>query len=205
MQLENEEPQRDAEENSQESIVEPADDPAAMRLQIEALSKQLADQQKHISKLNKEAETKRHALASEQQQREAERAAYLAEQGEFKKLYEETVAKLEQLQPYKDKYQTWLDETNEKNQQRIENLPEHIRAIVPANYTPDQLQRWLDAAEPVLTTPKPPDIDIGARSTAVGSAIKISREDREMAEKLGLDPAEYAKQRQVIYQERTDK
>lgn len=90
---------------------------------------------------------------STRKQRETE----LAEQNQYKQLYESAKAELANLKAAQEqatRYQAALQQTNEA---RIQSIPEEKRSLIPEYDDPVKLGAWLDKALPELTTPPKPN------------------------------------------------
>ncbi len=95
----------------------------------------------------KKLKAEREKAAKEQEKQERER---LEKQNEFKSLYEQAQQQVEQLTPFKERYEAFLDQTVSRNKERIEALSEEMRTLVPEYDDPIKLSSWLDTNEATL-------------------------------------------------------
>ncbi len=73
---------------------------------------------------------------------------------------------------------------------RVAALPDALRTLVPAYDDPLKTLAWLETNAPILSAPRVPSLDAGARGESAGA--RISAGEREMAAKLGVTPEQYA-------------
>lgn len=115
------------------------------------------------------------------------------EEEELKKKgdYETLVGQLKPKADLADKYEGALKATNDL---RIAALPENIRAIVPGNYDPVDLSKWLDSAALVVPAkPAIPNLNPGASSTqSADNSADLTPSEKLMADRTGTDYATYA-------------
>lgn len=79
------------------------------------------------------------------------------------------------------------------NQAVIDSLPARLQKVVPTDYDPFQLRRWLDASVPELTIVVPRiDGEPGARTDRASDAAVITQDIAEFARLAGLDPQQLA-------------
>ncbi|MCP4933351.1 MAG: hypothetical protein GY927_03895 [bacterium] len=113
----------------------------------------------------------------------------LEEQNEFKTLYEQAQATINELKPVQVKYDAYLNTATESNAKRIESLPEHLKAIVPDYDDPLKLASWLDSSASLLqeAKPKAPNLNAGASSNGTQPKGISEAEARELAAIYGVD------------------
>lgn len=92
----------------------------------------------------------------------AAEAAALAEQGKYKELYEQTKNELDALKTVQDRATALETKIQATNDNRIKRIPDAMRSVIPADYTPDKLSEWLDANEHLLTKVPAPNGNGGA-------------------------------------------
>jgi hypothetical protein len=148
-----------------------------------------------IRELRSEAKQRRlknKELEEAQRKKDQER---LEKQGEYKQLADELTAELIELRPLKDLYQQRIEDDKEYNAARIESIPETYRSMIPTDYAPDKLRRWLDTNAQKLVQPSAPNIDAGA---GVGGSrakpIKLTAQQKQMALYANMTEDEYIAQ-----------
>lgn len=113
----------------------------------------------------------------------------LEEDGKYKDLYEQALAEIETLKPYKDQAERYRKVVERGNEKLISQIPEDRRAVVPKSLTPDELHDWLGTSLPMLTLKPAPDMDAGAGANG-GSGRdqtpKLAPEDAAVAAQMGL-------------------
>lgn len=121
--------------------------------------------------------------------------AMLAEQGKFKELYEQTLDELKAAKTGVERIETLEALITATNESRVKRIPEKMRPIVPTDYTPEQLSKWLDANEPLLTQEPAPSLDGGRQgdSGSSGNAAQLSQAELAVAKKIGITPEKFAK------------
>lgn len=143
-----------------------------------------------FDEVNKELKQIRAEMAKAQQEREKAEAAALAEQGKFKELYETVNGELQTIRPYKERYESMIEQVKANNAKRIEAIAEDRRTLIPAYDDPLQVQSWLDANEKHLNTKAAaPDLNGGSSNRVPGNnpnAPSLS-ELKEQAVRYGVD------------------
>ena len=122
-----------------------------------------------IKELRTEAGDNRMKAKQIADEKAAAEAAVLAEQGKFKELYEKTKAELDAQKAVQDRAAALEGLIQATNDVRIKRIPESMRSVVPTDYTPEMLTKWLDANEHVLTKAPAPNLDGGAGGSGAGS------------------------------------
>lgn len=153
--------------------------PQGETLTPEALRKELEEARKEAAKYRRELRE------FQETQRKASEAA-LTEQQQFKTLAEQRAAQIQQLEPYKAQYETMEQAIRDANDSRIKQVPEAMRSLIPANYAPMDLQRWLDGNWQLLTTRPAPQTDAGARGDGGANSVKLDAATVELARKMGI-------------------
>lgn len=144
-----------------------------LRAEVEALRKEAAKwrtQLRATEKAGAEAEAKR-----------------LAEQGEYKTLYETARAKAEQADALKERLDAVLTQAQEANARRIAAIPESMRGLVPDYDDPLKLAQWLDANAAVFIKPTAPSLDGRAGGGGVVATV-TDDEVRDFATRMGIRP-----------------
>lgn len=124
-------------------------------------------------------------------------AAALAEQGKYKELYEKTKGELDALKTVQDRATVLETKIQATNEGRIKRIPESMRSVIPADYTPDKLSEWLDANEHLLTKAPAPNLNGGSGGSGGGSQPqpKLEAFELELAKIAGVTPEQYAKRK----------
>jgi chromosome segregation ATPase len=164
-------------EDQQQDIQEPesgSSTDGGGEVSVESLQAKIDELTTRIKALNHADGGKRKAL----ERAEAEIAALkkakqkdLADQGNYKALYEQTL--------------------RQANDARIQSIPEHMRSLVPANYSPEELATWLDNNQAVFSRPTPPDLGAGVAG-GNGAAVKLTPQQLQVAKSFGMTAEQYA-------------
>jgi len=146
----------------------------------------------YVKELRQEAASNRIKLREfEQKQKEAEEAQ-LAEQKKWQELAEKRAGELQELAPYKQRYETMLETIAESNKRRIESIPENMRGLVPEYDDPAKVASWLDANAQLLSKPLAPELNgeagNGERPT---DQVVLTEEQMRMARRMNLSAKEY--------------
>jgi hypothetical protein len=147
--------------------------PEQLRAELEAARKEAA---KYRTQLRN----------TERQATEAE-AKRLAEQGEYKSLYESVKAKADAADALQERLDAITAQAQAANERRIAAIPDHMRSLVPEYDDALKLAAWLDANAAVFSRPAPPPLD--GRAGGNGTpAIVTEDEVNEYAARWGIDP-----------------
>jgi multidrug efflux pump subunit AcrA (membrane-fusion protein) len=123
---------------------------------------------------------------TEKQATDAE-AKRLAEQGEYRTLYESVKAKADAADALQERLDAITAQAQAANERRIAAIPEHMRSLVPEYDDALKLAAWLDANAAVFSRPAPPPLD--GRAGGNGTpAIVTEDEVNEYAARWGIDP-----------------
>jgi multidrug efflux pump subunit AcrA (membrane-fusion protein) len=123
---------------------------------------------------------------TEKQATDAE-AKRLAEQGEYRTLYESVKAKADAADALQERLDAITAQAQAANERRIAAIPDHMRSLVPEYDDPLKLAAWLDANAAVFSRPAPPPLD--GRAGGNGTpAIVTEDEVNEYAARWGIDP-----------------
>jgi hypothetical protein len=154
--------------------------------------------QQYIKGLRAEAANNRKALTAEQLAAREREQSRLAEQGKWQELAESRAKDLNEALPYKERVQDLEAMIREGNEARIKAVPENMRALIPMDYPPERLARWLDANAALLIPRNAPDLDAGASGGGSGKPITLTSDQVAMARQMGMTPEAYAAQLQAI-------
>jgi chromosome segregation ATPase len=152
----------------------------------------------------KELEAQRKELAELQAKMTAKEQAALAEQGEFKKLYETERAEREKLSTVAEQHKAAMEKLSAVNKSRREAIPENLRELIPDFTDPMQeyeyLAKW-EAKMPEIKLPGMPSAPRAGAPAAPQSEMKrIEDELASLAGKAGDDAGE---RRMQLQRERT--
>ena len=147
--------------------------PEQLRAELEAARKEAAS---YRTKLRQ----------TERQATEAE-AKRLAEQGEYRTLYESVKAKADAADALQERLDAITAQAQAANERRIAAIPEHMRSLVPEYDDALKLAAWLDANAAVFSRPAPPPLD--GRAGGNGAAATVTDEEvKEFAARHRLNP-----------------
>jgi multidrug efflux pump subunit AcrA (membrane-fusion protein) len=135
----------------------------------------------------KEAASYRTKLRQTEKQATDAEAKRLAEQGEYRTLYESVKAKADAADALQERLDAITAQAQAANERRIAAIPESMRSLVPEYDDPLKLAAWLDANAAVFSRPTPPPLD--GRAGGNGTpAIVTEDEVNEYAARWGIDP-----------------
>lgn len=163
--------------------------PAKWQAEIKKLRDEAAENRVARNKAAEDAAAKAKELelaAQREQQR-------LIEEGKWKELAEKHSVDAARLKPYEERAAALEAQIKAHNETRIARIPEVMRTVIPADYTPEKLSQWLDANESKLTTPPAPNIDAGAGGGGGKPPVKLTDYERQIAAATGMSEADYAK------------
>ena len=147
--------------------------PEQLRAELEAARKEAA---KYRTQLRN----------TERQATEAE-AKRLAEQGEYRTLYESVKAKADAADALQERLDAITAQAQAANERRINAIPEHMRTLVPEYDDALKLAAWLDANAAVFSRPAPPPLD--GRAGGNGTPATVTDDEvNEYAARWGLNP-----------------
>jgi len=151
----------------------PALSPEQLRAELEAARKEAAKYRTQLRQTEKEAT--------------AAEAKRLAEQGEYRTLYESVKAKADAADALQERLDAITAQAQAANERRIAAIPEHMRSLVPEYDDPLKLAAWLDANAAVFSRPTPPPLD--GRAGGNGAAATVTDEEvKEFAARHRLNP-----------------
>lgn len=154
---------------------------------IDSLSKRVDERDATINQL-REGQQKFEERISAMERAARQRSE---QDGDFKKLYEETLAELEKVKPDLERGKSAIERIRASNEARIAKIPELLRKAVPGEYAPEKLQTWLDENEGWMLRQPAPDYDAGVGGNG-GDPVKpkLSAEEKEAARLMGLSEEE---------------
>jgi hypothetical protein len=151
----------------------PALSPEQLRAELEAARKEAA---RYRTKLRQ----------TEKQATDAE-AKRLAEQGEYRTLYESVKAKADAADALQERLDAITAQAQAANERRIAAIPESMKSLVPEYDDPLKLASWLDANAAVFSRPTPPPLD--GRAGGNGTPAMVTDDEvNEYAARWGLNP-----------------
>jgi seryl-tRNA synthetase len=127
---------------------------------------------------------------STRKQRETE----LAEQNQYKQLYESAKAEVESLKALQSEVKRYRESFENTLQSRIQSIPEEKRALIPDYGDPIKTMAWLDKALPELTTPPKPNAPrldggsggAGGTGNPIGNLNPVQRQLIDAANNMGF-------------------
>ena len=135
----------------------------------------------------KEAASYRTKLRQTEKQATDAEAKRLAEQGEYRTLYESVKAKADAADALQERLDAITAQAQAANERRIAAIPEHMRSLVPEYDDALKLAAWLDANAAVFSRPTPPPLD--GRAGGNGTPAMVTDEEaNEYAARWGFDP-----------------
>ena len=147
--------------------------PEQLRAEVEALRKEAAKwrtQLRQQEKAQADAEAKR-----------------LAEQGEYKALYETAAEKAARADALQERLDAITAQAQAANERRIAAIPDHMRSLVPEYDDALKLAAWLDANAAVFSRPTPPPID--GRAGGNGTPAMVTEDEiNELAARWRVKP-----------------
>jgi hypothetical protein len=134
----------------------------------------------------KEAGKYRTQLRAQEKATADAEAKRLAEQGEYRTLYESVKAKADAADALQERLDAITAQAQAANERRIAAIPEAMKSLVPEYDDPLKLAAWLDANAAVFSRPAPPPLD--GRAGGNGTPATATEEEvREYAARWGLD------------------
>ena len=146
--------------------------PEQLRAELEAARKEAAKYRTQLRQTEKEAT--------------AAEAKRLAEQGEYKSLYESVKAKADAADALQERLDAITAQAQAANERRIAAIPDVMKSLVPEYDDPLKLAAWLDANAAVFSRPAPPPLD--GRAGGNGTPAVVTEDEvNEYAARWGLD------------------
>ena len=147
--------------------------PEQLRAELEAARKEAASYRTKLRQTEKavtDAEAKR-----------------LAEQGEYRTLYESVKAKADAHDALQERLDALMTQAQAANERRINAIPEQMRSLVPEYDDPLKLAAWLDANAAVFSRPAPPPMDGRAGGNGTPATV-TDAEVLDFANRMGVRP-----------------
>lgn len=141
-----------------------------------------------MKKLRDEAAKYRKEKQAEVKAREAAEAAALAEQGNYKALYEKVTPKISEYDTLKERYDALIAQVQAANEKRIAAIPEQMRSLVPEYDDPQRLAAWLEANAAVFSKPAAPSLDGRAGGNGTAGAAITDEEIEQLAARWRVKP-----------------
>ena len=148
--------------------------PEQLRAELEAARKEAAKYRTQLRQTEKQAT-------------DAE-AKRLAEQGEYRTLYESVKAKADAADALQERLDAITAQAQAANERRIAAIPEHMRSLVPEYDDALKLAAWLDANAAVFSRPTPPPLDGRAGGNGTPATV-TDAEVLDFATRMRIDPA----------------
>ena len=153
----------------------------------------------------KEAALKREAMQSRDAKKKADDAAQKAEEDRLLAIgeHETVIANLrtenEQLRLRAEIGDEAIQSMTDDNQVRFDDTPETLRYQIPVDYSPQKLSQWWAKYGNKVKMPNAPDFDAGDGGGQSGrnnndkqSDVKLTPEQKEFADKVGMTYEQYA-------------
>lgn len=180
--------------SADESKYNPATLDDAMKI-IESLQKRVGEREAArdtYRERSNELETRLQAL--EDAQRKA-----LEQTGNHQELAKRYLSELETLKPVAERAEALESVIRDSNNARLAQIPEDLRGLVPTDYAPEKLQRWLNDNQERITRLPAPRLDGGAGgSRDSGEVVRLTAEQKKIAARLGITDEQYAEQLKKI-------
>jgi len=150
----------------------PALSPEQLRAELEAARKEAAKYRTQLRQTEKEAT--------------AAEAKRLAEQGEYRSLYEAIKPKADAADALQERLDAITAQAQSANERRVAAIPDAMKSLVPEYDDPLKLAEWLDANAAVFSRPTPPPLD--GRAGGNGTPAVVTEDEvNEYAARWGLD------------------
>ena len=135
----------------------------------------------------KEAASYRTKLRQTEKQATDAEAKRLAEQGEYRTLYESVKAKADAADALQERLDAITAQAQAANERRVAAIPDAMKSLVPEYDDPLKLAAWLDANAAVFSRPTPPPLD--GRAGGNGTPAMVTDDEvNEYAARWGLNP-----------------
>jgi hypothetical protein len=158
-------------------------------LTLEQAIAELAEARKESAARRVELKKLREAQEATTKAQQAADEKRMAEQNQFKELYEQARAKLGELEPLQTKWNDHLEAVKARNEKRIAAIPESMRPLVPDYEDPLKLADWLEANQAMLGKPIAPTLDGGAGQGGNGALPAVTdAEVADFATRMGVRP-----------------
>ncbi len=135
----------------------------------------------------KEAGKYRTQLRAQEKATADAEAKRLAEQGEYRTLYESVKAKAARADALQERLDAITAQAQAANERRVAAIPDAMKSLVPEYDDPLKLAEWLDANAAVFSRPTPPPMD--GRAGGNGTPATVSDDEvRDFATRMGIRP-----------------
>lgn len=135
----------------------------------------------------KEAGKYRTQLRAQEKATADAEAKRLAEQGEYRTLYESVKAKADAADALQERLDAITAQAQAANERRVAAIPDAMKSLVPEYDDPLKLAEWLDANAAVFSRPTPPPMD--GRAGGNGTPATVSDDEvRDFATRMGIRP-----------------
>lgn len=135
----------------------------------------------------KEAGKYRTQLRAQEKATADAEAKRLAEQGEYRTLYESVKAKADMTDALQERLDAITAQAQAANERRVAAIPDAMKSLVPEYDDPLKLAEWLDANAAVFSRPTPPPMD--GRAGGNGTPATVSDDEvRDFATRMGIRP-----------------
>ena len=148
--------------------------PEQLRAELEAARKEAASYRTKLRQTEKavtDAEAKR-----------------LAEQGEYRALYEAVKGKADAADALQERLDAITAQAQAANERRVAAIPDGMKSLVPEYDDPLKLAAWLDANAAVFSRPTPPPLDGRAGGNGTPATV-TDAEVLDFATRMRIDPA----------------
>lgn len=148
---------------------------------------------------NLRAEAKKHRTdkeAADAARAEQERKR-LADEKKYEELSRNLESELNGLKPRAQRAEAMETYLTNAVKTRIGQIPEAFRDLVPDYDDPLKTIEWLDKNQTKLQQQRAPDMGAGQGGSGGGGSTTLTDEERQMAQRLGVSPADYAKMKQA--------
>jgi multidrug efflux pump subunit AcrA (membrane-fusion protein) len=135
----------------------------------------------------KEAASYRTKLRQTEKQATDAEAKRLAEQGEYRTLYESVKAKADAADALQERLDAITAQAQAANERRIAAIPDAMKTLVPEYDDPLKLAAWLDANAAVFSRPAPPPMDGRAGGNGTPATV-TDAEVLDFANRMGVRP-----------------
>ena len=135
----------------------------------------------------KEAASYRTKLRQTEKQATDAEAKRLAEQGEYRTLYESVKAKADAADALQERLDAITAQAQAANERRIAAIPDAMKSLVPEYDDPLKVAAWLDANAAVFSRPTPPPLD--GRAGGNGTPGMVTEDEiNELAARWRVKP-----------------
>jgi len=147
--------------------------PEQLRAELEAARKEAAKYRTQLRQTEKEAT--------------AAEAKRLAEQGEYRSLYEAIKPKADAADALQERLDAITAQAQSANERRVAAIPDAMKSLVPEYDDPLKLAAWLDANAAVFSRPAPPPMDGRAGGNGTPATV-TDAEVLDFANRMGVRP-----------------